>query len=207
MVVDLRYRFPQTKDLHPYAGPGGWNDPDMLVVGMRGNSKNLEVIGVERSEADWMVAANPDESAAGCTDDEYRTHFALWCMQAAPLMIGADIRALAPEHLDLLLNKELIAINQDALGVQARVIGAHRNVQFWVKPLANGDIVVGLFNLGTGDQWHAPVSWEALGLPDHAECEVTEVISGESRGRYTHFYNSKRIPEHGCEVIRLKVVG
>ena len=200
-IYDLGFR--RQKDLHPYAGPGGWNDPDMLVVGMRGQGKNLEVIGDAESPAEWVTDAIANEGPAGCTDDEYRSHFALWCLQAAPLIIGADIRALDPNNLQLLLNRDLIAVNQDSLGIQARCLGSHRSVQTWSKPLADGDIAVGLFNLGKEAQWKAPVSWECLGLPDHAECRVTELVSGEDRGIFTRFYNSAGIPSHGCEVLRI----
>jgi len=203
-IYDIGFR--KQKDLHPYAGPGGWNDPDMLVVGMRGKSKNPEVIGVEASETDWNTAADADASASGCNDDEYRTHFALWCLQAAPLLIGADIRALDQSSLSLLANPRLIAINQDPLGIQARCIGAHRNVEIWSKPLADGSVAVGLFNLGPQPKCHAPVSWESLGLPDHAECRVTELVDNEDRGTHTRFYSSHDIPKHGCEVLRIEPI-
>jgi len=188
-IYDIGFR--KQPELAPYAGPGGWNDPDMLVVGMHGKG-NAEVVHGSEGQ--------------GCTDDEYQTHFALWCLQAAPLMIGADIRRLDASSLKILSNRELIAINQDSLGIQARRIGAHRNVEIWSKPLANGDIAVGLFNLGPSEQWKAPVSWESLGLPDSIVCHAIELISGEDRGIFTGNYNSVGIRSHGCEVIRLRVV-
>lgn len=186
-VYDIGFR--KQRDLAAFAGPGGWNDPDMLVVGMRG-AGNAEVIAGHEGK--------------GCTDDEYQTHFALWCLLAAPLFIGADVRDLDAGALRILANKELIAINQDPLGIQARCIGAHRNVEVWTKPLANGDIAVGFFNLGPEERSKAPLSWESLGLPDLAGCRVTEVITGEDRGVWTRNYNGGILRSHACEVVRIR---
>jgi alpha-galactosidase len=111
--------FEQNVRLAAYAGPGRWNDPDMLEVGN-----------------------------GGMTDAEYRTHFALWAMMAAPLLIGTDLSTATPETLAILGNRDLIAVDQDARGAQARPV-AHRG-ETWVlaKPLANGDVAVALFNAG-----------------------------------------------------------
>jgi alpha-galactosidase len=107
-------------ELHPFAGPGRWNDPDMLEVGNGGLS--------------------PAES---------RSHFSLWALLAAPLMAGHDVAAMTPEVRDILLNREVIAVNQDPLGVAGRKIldGGHNEV--WMKPLADGGRAVVLFNRGT----------------------------------------------------------
>ncbi len=78
-------------DLYPYAGPGHWNDAEMLEVGN-----------------------------GGMTRDEYITHFSMWCMLAAPLMSGNDLRNMDKETIEILTNKEVIAINQDKKGEQAR---------------------------------------------------------------------------------------
>lgn len=80
--------------LSEYARPGGWNDPDMLVVGIGGKSKS---IGYE---------------SEGCTNEQYQSHFALWCMMASPLLCGNDVRQMNDSTLQILLNKDLIAINQ-----------------------------------------------------------------------------------------------
>jgi alpha-galactosidase len=107
-------------ELHPFAGPGRWNDPDMLEVGNGGLS--------------------PAES---------RSHFSLWALLAAPLMAGHDVAAMTPAVRDILLNREVIAVNQDPLGVAGRKIldGGHNEV--WTKPLADGSRAVVLFNRGT----------------------------------------------------------
>ena len=189
-IYDIGFR--KQLELAPYAGPGGWNDPDMLVVGMRGKGNAEVVDGTE---------------AGGCTDDEYQTHFALWCLQAAPLLIGADVRQLDAAALSILSNRELIAINQDALGIQGSKRGAlrERSFEIWSKPLANGDIAVGFFNLGATVQRHAPVTWDSLGLDPTARCRVVNVITGEDRGVHAHYYNAGEIRPHACEVVRISL--
>jgi alpha-galactosidase len=113
-IVDL------VADLYPYAGPGRWNDPDMLEVGN-----------------------------GGLTLAESRSHFSLWALMAAPLIAGNDIAGMKPEIRDILVNPEVIAANQDPLGIQGRRVfdGGHNEV--WMKPLADGSRAVILFNRGT----------------------------------------------------------
>src|SRR5689334_6207234 len=95
-------------ELADYAGPGHWNDPDMLEVGN-----------------------------GGMTDLEYRSHFSLWSIMAAPLLIGADLRKVTPQTFEILENREVIAVNQDKLGVQGKVIRNQGGNHVLVKPLSN----------------------------------------------------------------------
>ncbi len=111
--------FRQNVVLDQYARPGHWNDPDMLQVGN-----------------------------GGMTHVEYRSHFSLWAIMAAPLLIGTDLRTIKPEDLEILLNKEVIAVNQDPLGVQAKRIRYQDGVHVLVKPLQDGSIAVAAFNEG-----------------------------------------------------------
>jgi alpha-galactosidase len=90
------------ENLSSYAGPGGWNDPDMLEVGN-----------------------------GGMTHDEYQTHFALWAVLKAPLLIGCDLANMSQSTLDILGNEELIAVNQDKLGKQADLIERKAHVFGW----------------------------------------------------------------------------
>lgn len=96
--------------LRQYAGPGQWNDPDMLEVGNHGLSVN-----------------------------ENRAHFTMWAMLAAPLIAGNDLRNMSKETVDILTNKEVIAINQDSLGIQGFKYATTDSVETWLKPLKNGD--------------------------------------------------------------------
>jgi alpha-galactosidase len=113
-MIDI---FDKQKDLARYAGPGGWNDPDMLEVGN-----------------------------GGMTTEEYKTHFSLWCMLASPLLAGNDLANMTPETKSILLNKEMIAVNQDTLGVQATCYRDNIDYQIWVKGLANNEKAVCLLN-------------------------------------------------------------
>ena len=105
------------KDLAKYAGPGGWNDPDMLEVGND-----------------------------GMTTEEYRTHFSLWCMLAAPLMAGNDLGNMSPETAEILKNAEVIAIDQDVLGKQGFCYRDNGDYEIWIKKLANNEKAACLLN-------------------------------------------------------------
>ncbi len=109
-IIDLE------ADLRKYAGPGHWNDPDMLEVGN------------------------------GMKEGEDRAHFSMWCMLAAPLIAGNDIRKISAATRNILTNKDAIAINQDALGVQALKYASKDSLETWVKPLSNGDWAVCFLN-------------------------------------------------------------
>jgi alpha-galactosidase len=126
-----------------YAGPGHWNDPDMLVVGRVG----------------WGPNIHPTR----LTPNEQITHITLWSLQSAPLLIGADMSALDQFTVDVLSNDEVLAVNQDPLGKPARRIARDGWAEVWARPLADGTMAVGLFNRGISA---APVSakWSDLGL-------------------------------------------
>ena len=109
--------FKQNVVLDSYATPGHWNDPDMLEVGN-----------------------------GGMTDVEYRSHFSLWSIMAAPLLIGTDLRTVKPDALKILLNKEVIAVDQDPLGVQGKQVRDADGIHVIVKPLKDGSEAVVVFN-------------------------------------------------------------
>lgn len=103
--------------LAKYAGPGHWNDPDMLEVGN-----------------------------GGMTEDEYRTHMSLWAILAAPLLAGNDLSKMSPETLAMLTNKDIIAVDQDKLGKQGDRVWAVGPMELWSKPLSGGAKAVAMFN-------------------------------------------------------------
>jgi alpha-galactosidase len=123
------------EELAPYAGPGHWNDPDMLEIG---NS--------------------------GMTDTEYRTHMSLWSMLAAPLIAGNDVRSMTQSIADILMNREVIAIDQDPAGMQARRVSKSGDQEIWVRPLAHGDRAIAFFNRGDSPA-EMGVNWADVGLP------------------------------------------
>lgn len=122
--------------LDKYAGPNGWNDPDMLVVGLYGKKG----------------APSSDLGGVGCTDIEYQSQMSLWCLMASPLMITCDVRNMNETTKRILTNKDLIAIDQDPLGVQAERKLKNDIWQVFVKPLANGDVALGILNMSDKEQ-------------------------------------------------------
>jgi alpha-galactosidase len=118
------------RGLEKFAGPGGWNDPDLLVTGLFGKGKSSSLKG----------------RFTGCSLTEYRTQFALWCMLASPLMVNLDVRSMDKTVGDILLNKELIAINQDVLGSQATVLVNDNGWQVFKKELSGDRYAICILN-------------------------------------------------------------
>jgi alpha-galactosidase len=125
-----------------FAGPGHWNDPDMLIVGYVGWSSNLHPTRL--------------------TPDEQYTHISLWCLLSAPLLIGCDMTRLDDFTLSLLTNDRVLAANQDPLGKQARQISNKNYAQVWAKEVEDG-VAVGLFNLDDDPQ-EVSVKWSDLNI-------------------------------------------
>jgi alpha-galactosidase len=123
-------------ELYQYAGPGHWNDPDMLNVGLYGKGTASSLWG----------------NTGGCTTIEYQSNMSLWCLMAAPLLLSCELADLSEESKRILLNKEIIDINQDVLGkaCERKIKNSVWNV--FVKPLTNGDYAVGILNLSNTTQ-------------------------------------------------------
>ena len=162
------------------AGPGGWNDPDMLEVGN-----------------------------GGMTFEEYKAHFSLWAIMAAPLMAGNDLRTMTDETKSILLNKEVIAVDQDPLGVQGGiVIDRGYGGQVWMKPLADGSKAVAFLNL-TDRELAQYVRWSQIGIPP-GPARVRDLWAHEDRGihidtgaRYDERFEVK-VPAHGVVMMRIR---
>jgi alpha-galactosidase len=118
-------------DLQEYGGPGGWNDLDMLIVGLKGKG---QVTG------------------GGLSSMEYRTHMSMWCMACSPLMIGCDVRAMDADTASLLTNRDVLAVNQDPLGIPARRARRIGTCEVWKKPLADGSVAAALVNRGASGE-------------------------------------------------------
>ena len=129
----------------PFAGPGHWNDPDMLVVGPVdvGSGKNIR--------------------PSRLTPNEQYTHISLWCLLSSPLLIGCPLEKADDFTLSLLTNDEVLAVDQDELGKQAAQLVVDGRTQIWVKELADGSRAIGLFNLAQEPQ-KISVTWAQLGL-------------------------------------------
>lgn len=122
-------------ELDHFAKKGAYNDPDMLIVGLYGKKGPSGELG-----------------GVGCTDIEYQSQMSLWCLMAAPLMISLDIENMNDATKKILMNKEIIEINQDALNIQAKRVINDGIWQVFVKPLENGDVAVGILNTSNKTQ-------------------------------------------------------
>jgi alpha-galactosidase len=147
--------------LESYAGPGHWNDPDMLEVGN-----------------------------GGMTTVECRSHFSFWCLLAAPLMAGNDLMAMTPEASGILMNKEAIAVNQDKLGIQGKKVRDDGDLEVWSKPLKDGGLAVILFNRGTGKAT-VNVSWEELGLKCGKPAKVRDLWIHRDFGKFLDGFSAE----------------
>ena len=134
----------QNAPLREYAGPGHWNDPDMLEIG-----NTITVDGITYS----------------MTPSEERAHFTMWCMMAAPLILGNDLRDISQETLAILKNTELIAVDQDPLGIQGLRFRVDGDLQYWVKPLKDGDWAFCVLNAGESAA-KITLDWNALEVDD-----------------------------------------
>ena len=162
----------------PYAGPGHWNDPDMLVVGWVG----------------WGPSLHPTK----LTPDEQYTHISLWCLLSSPLLIGCDLERLDEFTLNLLTNDEVLAINQDILGKQATPVYKDGDVQVWVKELADGTKAIGVFNLGDKTTKYS-VDFQSLKLDK--EVTVRDLWRQKDLGKFTGKFDAT-VPSHGVVLVK-----
>jgi len=163
-------------DKRPFAGPGGWNDPDMLVVGQVG----------------W----GPSLRATRLTKHEQVTHLTLWSLLAAPLLIGCDLEQLDAFTRDLLGNPEVIAVNQDPLGKQAVRISRNGFEEIWQKPLADGGRAVGIFN-------RRPVEAEVAFDPAELGLEKPRQFRNLWTRKNIEPKESFTVPAHGAILFKL----
>ena len=163
----------QEAPLYSYAGPGHWNDPDMLEVGN-----------------------------GGMTDVEYRSHFSLWAILAAPLIAGNDLRNMRPEIRDILTNKEVIAVDQDALGRQGERVAKNGDLEVWAKQLKDGSRAVVLLNRGAAEQ-QVPATWEDLGYPNSLSASVRDLWQHKDFGKVTGKFSAP-VVSHGVVMVTVK---
>ncbi|WP_192918259.1 NPCBM/NEW2 domain-containing protein [Streptomyces spectabilis] len=157
------------------AGPGHWNDPDMLEVGN-----------------------------GGMTDTEYRTHFSMWSIMAAPLLIGSDLRKVSPQTFEILGNKEVVAVDQDPLGKQGTVLSSAGGRWVVTKEMKDGSRAVALFN-ETGRPQRIATTAKAVGLPQASGYTLRDLWKHESFN--TAGTVSATVPAHGTVLVRVSADG
>jgi len=158
--------------LEKYAGPGGWNDPDMLEVGN-----------------------------GAMTKGEYRAHFSLWCLLAAPLIAGNDLRSMNADVIEILTNKEVIAVNQDSLGIQGHKVRDDGDFEVWSKLLKDSSQAVILFNRSSSEK-HMSVAWQEVGFEKDAFLRVRDLWQHRDIGYFKDYY-STTVPSHDVVMLRL----
>ncbi len=146
--------------LESAAGPGHWNDPDMLEVGNGGMSLT-----------------------------EYQAHFSLWCLLSAPLMAGNDLRSMKPAIRDVLTNTEVIAVDQDPLGCQGRKVRDDGDLEVWAKQLADGNRAVILLNRGKGTA-KIEVKWPEIGYPAQLPADIRDLWLKKDLGKFTGSFSA-----------------
>ncbi|MFD6496175.1 NPCBM/NEW2 domain-containing protein [Streptomyces sp. NPDC060188] len=161
----------QNLPLAPYAGPGHWNDPDMLEVGN-----------------------------GGMTDTEYRSHFSLWSVMAAPLLIGSDLRTASAATFDILGNKEVVAVDQDPLGKQGEVVSSADGRWVVAKEMRDGSRTVALFN-ESGTARRIATTAAAVGLPGADAYTLRDLW--RHRSSNTAGTIAATVPAHGTVLVRV----
>jgi|SRR5208337_1851922 len=163
----------QQVGIESYAGPGHWNDPDMLEVGN-----------------------------GGMTTAEYRAHFSLWAILAAPLIAGNDLRDMKPEIREILTQKEVIAVDQDPAGIEGHRVRKDGDSEVWAKPLRDGSRAVVLFNRGIADK-EITVSWEDLQYPAHLSARVRDLWQAKDMGERKEMFSATVAP-HSVVMVTVK---
>ena len=167
-IVDLN------EPLYSYAGPGHWNDPDMLEVGN-----------------------------GGMTADEYRAHFSLWAMMAAPLIAGNDIAHMSADTRSILTNKDVVAIDQDPLGRAGHRVRKDGGLEVWSRDLADGSRAVLLLNRNAKPE---PIrfSLAEVGYPNALTLHARDVWTGHDVGAVHEGFTAQAVPSHGVTLLLLR---
>ncbi|MEO8962742.1 MAG: glycoside hydrolase family 27 protein [Ginsengibacter sp.] len=171
--------------LEDYAGPGHWNDPDMLIVGLRGSN-----------------GPSSHKGGTGCNDIEYQTNMSLWCIMASPLIATNDVRNMDENTKRILENDEAIAIDQDPLGKQGERKIADSVWNVFAKPLQNGDYGIAILNRSDTDK-KADIDFSALGL--EGKYEIDDVWQHKVIGKKEKKWKGD-VQSHETKLFRVKKV-
>ncbi len=170
-----------TKDsLHLYGGPGGWNDPDYLLLGYLSNWKG-------------QTAPTP------LTPNEQYTQVSLWSIQSAPFIFSGDITRMDDFTLGLLTNDEIIEVDQDPMGKPGYRVSKEGDLEVWIRHLEDGSIAAGLFNRGENEA-KITAKWSDLGIS--GKQRVRDIWRQKDIGNFNESY-SEKVSRHGVLMIRL----
>jgi alpha-galactosidase len=158
--------------LYSYAGPGHWNDADMLEIGN-----------------------------GGMTTEEYRAHFSLWAIFSAPLLAGNDLEHMTPDTREILLNKEVIAIDQDPMGIQGHRVQKAGDLEVWSKQLADGGRAVALLNR-SDKAATISADWRNIGYPATLPAAVRDLWAHKDLARHTGSFSTE-VPGHAVVMVRI----
>jgi len=167
-------------NLGRFSGPGGWNDPDMLVIGLK-NSGFIK--------------------GGGCTDAEYRTQMSMWCMFSAPLMLGCDLKDMSPATKSIIMNRDIIAIDQDSLGIQAFRVISRDGIDAWKKPLSGNRVAIAFLNRNSTEK-KVTAAYSDLELDPASEYSAYDVWKHEEVKNGTGELSSS-LRSHECQVFVL----
>jgi alpha-galactosidase len=168
-------------ELHKYGGPGGWNDPDYLLLGYLSNWKD-------------QTAPTP------LTPNEQYTHVSLWCLVAAPLIFSGDMTRLDEFTLSLLSNDEVIDVDQDPLGRPGRRVALDEEREVWARQMEDGSVAVGLFNRGEGEA-QVTAKWSDLGI--RGPRIVRDLWRQQDLGKFSGEFKAS-VPRHGVVLVRIR---
>jgi alpha-galactosidase len=169
---------------HEHAGPGYWNDPDYILIGYVGNARD----------------PNEPGQPTKLTPNEQYSYMSMWCLMAAPLFFSGDMRFLDDFTLNILCNAEVIEIDQDPLGKQARPLVQDDETLVMAKPMEDGSLAVGLFNLAELSREIA-VDWSLLGL--QGPRQVRDLWRHKDLGAFDGRF-AAQIPRHGVVLVRFQ---
>ena len=179
----IKELYEKNKAILPYSAPDCFGDMDMLVVGMNGKG-NVGLLG--------------------CTKEEYRTHYSIWAMFNSPLMIGCDIRSMDEDTKEILMNKEVIAINQDKESTQPYGYG---DGNAWIKHLENGDFAVMLTNMGDKEKnMSVNVADVGIDVLSNKKILVRNLWTGEEFYAKNGVILGEKIEAHATRLFRCKVI-
>jgi alpha-galactosidase len=173
------------KELHRYGGPGGWNDPDYLLIGILSSA--------------FVTDKEGGNEASPLSPNEQYTHVSLWSLVAAPLIFSGDITRLDDFTLGLLINDEIIEVDQDPLGKPGRRVAKNGDLEVWVREMEDGSKAVGLFNRGSALA-EVTASWADLGLSGPQN--VRDLWRQKDLGVYSDEFKAY-VARHGVVMIRL----